>query len=242
MLRGDPGLLWHAWNALLLHNVASIKKAHERARDFPRIRKKKGHQANSGDDLSSAKRTQNKKAGKDGEKRQKDHLHAIRQRQKRTRKSLQILLQCLRRNLPRVQYLNKIIAWWTFTRIQECIGNDNPLFFDARAQLTETKEVGKFFAEYQVLTPDGRVIAHIHKKRGLSAFRYSYSIDITRQVLDPRFIISYAILRADIDRGITSSAPIPALVIWERCAFSIAFVSNLLNQLVKPSRSLFNKS
>lgn len=80
-------------------------------------------------------------------------------------------------------------------------------------QLAEIKEVGKFFAEYQVLTSDGNVIAHIHKKRGLSAFRYSYSIDITRQVLDPRFIISFAILRADIDRGITSSAPIPALVI-----------------------------
>jgi len=80
-------------------------------------------------------------------------------------------------------------------------------------KLAEIKEVGKFFAEYQVLTPDGSVIAHIHKKRGFSAFRYSYSIDITRQVLDPRFIISYAILRADIDRGITSSAPIPALVI-----------------------------
>ena len=80
-------------------------------------------------------------------------------------------------------------------------------------QLAEIKEVGKFFAEYQVLTPDGSVIGHIHKKRGLSAFRYSYSIDITRQVLDPRFIISYAILRADMDKSISSSAPIPALVI-----------------------------
>ena len=81
-------------------------------------------------------------------------------------------------------------------------------------RLAEIKQVGKFFAKYQVLAPDGDVIAHIHKKRGLSAFRYSYSIDITRQVLDPRFIISYAILRADIDKGITSAAPTPALVIF----------------------------
>jgi uncharacterized protein YxjI len=80
-------------------------------------------------------------------------------------------------------------------------------------QLAEIKEVGKFFAEYQVLTPDGSVIAHIRRKRGLAAFRYSYSIDITRPVLDPRFIISYAIFRADMDRGTASSAPMPALII-----------------------------
>jgi len=80
-------------------------------------------------------------------------------------------------------------------------------------QLAEIKQASKFFAEYQILTPDGSVIAHVNKKRGLAGFRYSYSIDITRQVLDARFIISFAILRADIDRGITSAAPIPALVV-----------------------------
>ncbi len=77
-------------------------------------------------------------------------------------------------------------------------------------QLAEIKQVGKFFAEYQVLTPDGDIIANIHKKRGLSAFRYSYSIDITRQVLDSLFIISYAILRADRDKAITSAASTPS--------------------------------
>ena len=80
-------------------------------------------------------------------------------------------------------------------------------------QLAEIKEVGKFFAEYQVLTPDDSIIAHIHKKRGLSAFRYSYSIDITSQVLDPRFIINYTILRADRDKTISTATPIPAIII-----------------------------
>ncbi len=74
-------------------------------------------------------------------------------------------------------------------------------------QLAEVKQVGKFFAEYQVLAPDGGVIAQIKKKRGLAAFRYSYSIDITSQILDPRFIISFTILRADMDKAITSAAP-----------------------------------
>ena len=80
-------------------------------------------------------------------------------------------------------------------------------------QLAEIKEVGKFFARYQVLTPDGSVIAHIHRNLGLSAFRYSYGIDITRQVLDPNVIISFAILRADMDKAISSAPPIPALVV-----------------------------
>jgi hypothetical protein len=79
--------------------------------------------------------------------------------------------------------------------------------------LAEIKEVGKFFARYKVLTPEGSVIAHICRKLGLSAFRYSYSIDIKSQVLDPRFIISYAILRAARDKAISSAAPIPIIII-----------------------------
>ena len=70
-----------------------------------------------------------------------------------------------------------------------------------------------FFAEYPVLTPEGAVIAYIHKKRGLAGFRYSYNIDITRQVFDPSIIISFAILRVDMDKTLSSATSTPALVI-----------------------------
>jgi hypothetical protein len=73
-------------------------------------------------------------------------------------------------------------------------------------QLAEIKQGGKFFAEYQVLTPDGGVIAHVHKKRGLAAlFRYSYNIDITRQDLNPLLILSFAIQMADRDKQMAST-------------------------------------
>jgi len=73
-------------------------------------------------------------------------------------------------------------------------------------QLAETKQGGKFFAKYQVLTPDGGVIAHVHKKRGLVAvFRYSYNIDITRQDLNPLLILSFAIRMADRDKQMAST-------------------------------------
>ncbi len=71
-------------------------------------------------------------------------------------------------------------------------------------QLAEIKLVGKFSKEYQILTPDEGIIAHIHKKRGLAAIRYSYSINITRQILDPRSIISFTVLMAYMDRSITT--------------------------------------
>jgi len=60
-------------------------------------------------------------------------------------------------------------------------------------KLAEVKHFGKFFAEYQILTPDGGVIAQIQKKRGLAAFRYSYNINITSQVFDPLLVLSFTV-------------------------------------------------
>ena len=74
-------------------------------------------------------------------------------------------------------------------------------------KLAEIKDVGRFLKEYQVLSPEAAVIAHIHKKRGLSAFRYSYSIDIISEVVESRVIIGFTILMADIDKTMATSAP-----------------------------------
>lgn len=71
-------------------------------------------------------------------------------------------------------------------------------------KLAMAKQSSKFFAEYQILAPDGGVIAQIRKKRGLAAFRDSYSIDISRQGFNPFLILSYAVLMAYRHREATS--------------------------------------
>ena len=74
-------------------------------------------------------------------------------------------------------------------------------------KLAEIKDAGRFLKEYQVVSPDGAVVAYIHKKRGLSAFRYSYSIDIISEVVESRVIIGFTILMADVDKTMATSAP-----------------------------------
>jgi uncharacterized protein YxjI len=57
--------------------------------------------------------------------------------------------------------------------------------------LAEVKQSGMFLAEYQILAPDGDIIAQIHKERGISQLirlADSYRIDISRRCryrLDP---------------------------------------------------------
>ena len=58
-------------------------------------------------------------------------------------------------------------------------------------QLAKGKQPSKFLDKYQILTPDGRVLAKIYRKGDL-LLRNSYKIAIKRQRLDPLLIISYA--------------------------------------------------
>lgn len=70
-------------------------------------------------------------------------------------------------------------------------------------QLAEVKQSSKFFAEYQILAPDGGIIAQIHRERGLrQLFRASYRIDISHQGFDPLLILSYAHVLASFYEGL----------------------------------------
>jgi len=61
-------------------------------------------------------------------------------------------------------------------------------------RLAEIKQVGKFFAKYQVLAPDGDVIAHIHKKRGLAAFRHSLKATIPKETATKSKLTFFSVL------------------------------------------------
>ena len=62
VLPKNSRVLRYAWNALLLHPLASLKKTHEWTRDFRRAWKKERHQTNSRNIVPRVERTQNKRA------------------------------------------------------------------------------------------------------------------------------------------------------------------------------------
>ena len=64
-----------------------------------------------------------------------------------------------------------------------------------------------FLADYQILAPDGDVIAQIHKERGLRQLirlADTYHIEISRQEVDTVLILSYAVVLAQFIAGLTA--------------------------------------
>lgn len=73
--------------------------------------------------------------------------------------------------------------------------------------LAEVKQSGTFTADYQILAPDGGVIAQIHKERGLRQLirlADAYRIEISRHGIDTVLILSYAFVLAQFIEGLTA--------------------------------------